>query len=289
MSDSTMTAAEAAVRLWEDRTEWINNSEPPFLFQEWLLKWFAAHWPSVPEAAPRVVTGEQLHDAMMSEGAYGLPWQTMSDNARDTYNRAAARLTARAGATTNSASADSSVVVDALEMAERFADDMLGTKANGTREFARQWFAEHWNAGAAPPLVVVRRPVETTTALRTPRGEGVRAEVHVCVEYTSGKFFMQAAEALSEYITDVPSHDVVRWCVPGQPWVERTTVQTARAWTAGDVPEGVKVYNHAMKGGNDDYWHTIHDSHSAEFCAERLNAAGAAFCYILPATLDVSP
>jgi hypothetical protein len=237
---------------WEIAAEWwakgistgspASNAERRKDIKDCAARVLARH---VPEAAPRVVT--------VTYSDLDAAYQAGDRKAqRDILN---ARLTARAGATTNSASADSSLVVDALEMAERFADDMLDTKANGTREFARQWFAEHWNAGAALPqfakgensaiteignpdtipVRVVRRPVERPSAFLAAPSAGLYlkrsqdGEISGPVRLPEGCIVGRSAAAICRVDTDAPT------------WIERTTVQTARAWTEEDIGDGAIV------------------------------------------------
>ncbi len=130
--------------------------------------------------------------------------------------------------------------------------------------------------GAALPLVVVRRPVETTTALVVPEDAGVSGEI--VVEYTNGARRLTATKIAEDW------KSVARWCIPGQPWTERTTVQTARAWTAGDVPEGEVVYY--SKDGLPYSWDTAKTKRST--ILNFANDTNAHALLVLP-TLDVSP
>jgi hypothetical protein len=133
------------------------------------------------------------------------------------------------------------------------------------------------------PVRVVRRPTETVTAFRTPREEGVRDEVHVCVEYTSGKFSMQTAVALSEYLTNGLRRDVVRWCVPGQPWHESAVTQTPRAWAADDC-EAMVGRRVLMLDRTGNYAAFIHPEDDAADYVDYAVQFNAAECYILPPT-----
>lgn len=85
------------------------------------------------------------------------------------------------------------------------------------------------------PCRVIRRPVTVGTAIRTPKEEGIADDVDLVVQWEdaiskSGPAFFTCADLVRAGTTDV-----ARWCVPGQPWVERQPTTEARAWEAGDV------------------------------------------------------
>jgi hypothetical protein len=210
----------------------------------------------VPEAAPRVVTGRDILRELNNVGVYlshrGDTY--VSDAMYAALDRAAARLTARAGATTNSASADSSVVV---------TETAAGIQT--------------------VPVAIVRRPVETTTALPMPWDRGVsRSTIIVAQCEPDMPCRLITAEQLSTY--EAP----VRWCLPGQAWVERTPVQTARAWTAGDCEAcvGQRVMTVSDENvTNADHWK---EGETAEHIATCFTGWGIEWYVVVP-TLEVSP
>jgi hypothetical protein len=239
-----MTAAEAAGDL-------LSVLKVPRYSGSVVRDWFAAHWPSVGGAAPRVVTGREMFDAL-HDGEFD--WYESGRASHETWNAAAARLTARAGATTNSASADSSVVV---------TETAAGIQT--------------------VPVAIVRRPVETTTALPMPWDRGVsRSTIIVAQCEPDMPCRLITAEQLSTY--EAP----VRWCLPGQAWVERTPVQTARAWTAGDCEAcvGQRVMTVSDENvTNADHWK---EGETAEHIATCFTDWGIEWYVVVP-TLEVSP
>jgi hypothetical protein len=251
MSAPTMTAAEAADLLVKNI-----DAQPAATYKDVVRGFMAGHWPSVPEAAPRVVTGVQLADALRKEGIF-----IHSDTHNtDRLNRAAARLTARAGATPNSGA---------------------GSSSSGVTETA---------AGIQTvPVTIVRRPVERPSPFLAAPSAGLYmkrsqdGEISGPVRLPEGCIVGRSVAAICRVDTDAPT------------WIERTPVQTARAWTAGDCEalvgqRCVVEYDH----GGDGLVHHEADWHTAEWIANSFNraevAAAAVVPNILPATLpEVSP
>jgi hypothetical protein len=159
-----------------------------------------------------------------------------------------ARLTARAGATTNSASADSLVVVP----------------SPGIQTI---------------PVTVVRRPVETGASIADPRNQNDEAVQLFCETVNGDRFVTTAGQW-------PPQRECARWSADGVTWHRRTTVQTARAWTAGDVPE---ARGHVLGFVGEQLLRCGNPRESREELAKQFNRMGCTHIVILPATLDVSP
>jgi hypothetical protein len=191
-----MTAAEAAGDL-------LSRLKVPRYSGSVVRDWFAAHWPSVGGAAPRVVTGREMFDAL-HDGEFD--WYESGRASHETWNAAAARLTARAGATPNSASADSSVVV---------TETAAGIQT--------------------VPVTIVRRPVGRPSAFLAAPSAGLYlkrsqdGEISGPVRLPEGCIVGRSVAAICRVDTDAPT------------WIERPAAQTARAWAEEDIGDGAIV------------------------------------------------
>jgi hypothetical protein len=173
--------------------------------------------------------------------------------------------------TTNRAAVSSSLV-DATEMAERFADDHMGTPGIGTREFARRWFAEHW-----PTTYTGWVQVPTTQTA----GELVVSEDGwYAVEYST-----QPRPSLLRFVRNMPIDGAVtriRRIDTDAPttWIERTPT-TTRAWTAESVQACVgrtviKAYDAVGRGV--ERW----GDSTPQNIADCYNRWGVVAFYVLP-------
>jgi hypothetical protein len=238
-----MTAAEAAGDL-------LSRLKVPRYSGSVVRDWFAAHWPSVGGAAPRVVTGREMFDAL-HDGEFD--WYESGRASHETWNAAAARLTARAGATPNSGA---------------------GSSSSGVTETA---------AGIQTvPVTIVRRPVERPSPFLAAPSAGLYmkrsqdGEISGPVRLPEGCIVGRSVAAICRVDTDAPT------------WIERTPVQTARAWTAGDCEAcvGQRVMTVSDENvTNADHWK---EGETAEHIATCFTGWGIEWYVVVP-TLEVSP
>jgi len=130
-------------------------------------------------------------------------------------------------------------------------------------------------AGAALPLVVVRRPVERPSAFLAAPSAGLYVkrsqdgEISGPVRLPEGCLVGRSVAAICRVDTDAPT------------WIERPAEST-NPWTEADVPSGHLAYFTGKM------WATIHADTPAYKRAEWLNRNDAVALCVLP-TLDVSP
>jgi len=156
------------------------------------------------------------------------------------------------------------------------------TMLDAVREINDRVRARERDTGAVDadtiPVRVIRRPVETVSTIKTPKECGVRDTEKVVVEYDMGKQQLREAALVNSYMTSGLPNDAERWCIPGQPWTNRTTVETARAWTGADIPDGV-VFTRQSNGCVGESWAADTDR---SLVARDLNDFGTAVCYVMP-------
>ena len=174
------------------------------------------------------------------------------------------------------------------------AEDLIVESAaekNGLHDFYARLdrAAARLRARAVSAPVVVKRPVRTVTKLRTPAEEGVADSRSVNVEWSQiasmgvGLCLRNAGE-VTAYI-----NFVLRWCVPGQPWVERTEVQKPASWTEDTLPEIGRpfwFFTENERGSGE-----IRRNSDTPFDAGWFNAVDAiAWCYVtLPEVSHARP
>jgi hypothetical protein len=124
----------------------------------------------------------------------------------------------------------------------------------------------------------VQRPAGQASSIKTPRECGVHAESMVVVEHRAIRPSFMNAEQISDYMSENTQHDVVRWCVPGQPFVDRTPA-TAGGWTGRDVPSGHLAYQRLFSSK----WYTLDAAClNRAAMAEVLNREDVRAVYVLP-------
>ena len=180
--------------------------------------------------------------------------------------------------------------VDSGEDGEEL-DDAREAIFDATRQCIADGVAQQLGlrARAVSAPVVVTRPVRTVTKLRTPAEEGVADSRSVNVEWSQiasmgvGLCLRNAGE-VTAYI-----NFVLRWCVPGQPWVERTEVQKPASWTEDTLPEIGRpfwFFTENERGSGE-----IRRNSDTPFDAGWFNAVDAiAWCYVtLPEVSHARP
>jgi hypothetical protein len=107
---------------------------------------------------------------------------------------------------------------------------------------------------------VVRRKTTTVSALKTPKECGVADRTYIVYENRhQNSYYFPAAEWM-----DTSAEHGARWCVPGQPWVERTTTEVPQAWTEEMVPKDGQLFVWVTTDGDpqlarrDRAAHTLH-------------------------------
>jgi hypothetical protein len=194
-----MTAAEAAGDL-------LSVLKVPRYSGRVVRDWFAAHWPSVGGAAPRVVTREDFR-AAISEAYATRDRERDGGAGEDAGLRLLnARLTARAGAAPNSGA---------------------GSSSSGVTETA---------AGIQTvPVTIVKRPMERPSAFLAAPSAGLYlkrsqdGEISGPVRLPEGCIVGRSVAAICRVDTDAPT------------WIERPAAQTARAWAEEDIGDGAIV------------------------------------------------
>lgn len=87
----------------------------------------------------------------------------------------------------------------------------------------------------------IDQPMSDPTTLPTPHERGVPLDSPIVMQYATGVGERAPLTRLVDATHYGTYHEPWRWCVPGEPWVERPVVPAHRPWENRDLPGGALI------------------------------------------------
>jgi hypothetical protein len=125
---------------------------------------------------------------------------------------------------------------------------------------------------------VVPRPVREVSQLVVPEKMGLTRTDRVVIDAP-----LLGLKVVTLSQVEWGKADVTRWCIPGQPWIERTTTREPRAWEEADLPPldtGVSAYKDGQLMA------AFGPRSRRSYITQEINAQGIDALVVLPATLE---